>query len=192
MKKTRRRKLTSEEMEQLRKLWSQGLTISEIAEKIESSQGCVSNHFTSFNKGFNSFTEYQNFLNIEAGATRDYEQYSKNKNFQQRFEHSVSQYHLLKLYSGTGQQKEKDYRVVHFYEIDSHELIPKLLEELGKAKGGDRLVEVIDKHYFQSQSLKSIANEQGLKSRWAIGLRNKKALKKLREIAQRTEFSTMF
>jgi len=191
MKRTKRKNLTSNEKDQLKGLWSQGATISEASKKTELKYNTVNQLFIAFNAGFNSHTDYMNSKAQNAGYVNHNVRYPLVGN-QEKFENSISCYPSIDLFHEIERKKAKDFKITHFYEIDPDELIPRLLNELGKAKGGSRLVGGIQKHYFQSQSLKSIANEQGLKSKWTIGLRNKKALKKLREIVQRTEFSEMF
>lgn len=187
MKRAKRKNLTSEEIKQLKEAWSQGLTTKQIYQETMLSKPCVDNYFSAFNKGFDSITAYQNNLALEKGFINHLGKYAISN--QQKFKKLVSYLPLPGLV-----RQQKDYRVVHFYEIDPHELIPKLLNELEKIKttGKISLIDVIKKHYFQSKSLKAIAKEQGLKSRWTIGLRKKKALEKLREIIQKTEFSQRF
>jgi len=187
MAKTRRKNLTAEELGQLKKLWSQGLSKSEISEKTGLRYNTVNSFFVAFNKGFDSAIKYQNHLALEKGFINSWEKYVVTN--QQRFEQSFSCRSLLDLFSKINQQR--DYRIVHPYEIDPHELIPKLLNELEKVKGGNKFLSVIKSHYFQSKTLRKIASEQGVRDYQVIDARNRKALEKLREIVQRTEFSEM-
>ncbi len=188
----RKRHLTNNEIEQLKKLWSQGLTVSKITEKTGLRLGTVNGYFSSFNRGFDSVTQYLNFKALQAGYIDHNERYPY-KRAQQRFEDSISFCPIKKLYSKIKQQKDKDYKITHFYEIDPHELIPKLLNELEKIKamGNISLIDVIKKCYFESKSFKKIGKEEGL-SYQRISALNENALEKLREIIQRTKFSEMF
>jgi len=156
----KRKNLTDAEKAQLKELWEQGLTISKISKKMGIGYGTVNGWFTAYNAGFNSITDYQNSRAIQTGYPTTWSKYPK-KSFQQRFEEDMTPYSPRYLFSKLERQESENHKVAHSYEIDALELIPKLLDELGKTKKGERDVTILREYYFNSKTDEQIGEMIG-------------------------------
>ena len=189
----RRKNLTDAEKTQLRELWEQGLTIKEVSKKMELKYGTVNNWFSAYNAGFNSITDYQNFRTIQAGYPTPRSRYPE-KSLQQKFEDSIFHFPYRDLLSKLEKQESESPKVACCYELDAIELVPKLLDELGKTKKGERDVTILREYYFDSKTDYQIGKMVGRRkmSYQASNELRHKALNKLRKIIQGKEFTEMF